>query len=239
MAAIRSVCHRDESGGGDIWPNHEFVKRWYFSKVLQAGSSQASNYRLGQDFQSLREYVEDDRRPVVSDVALSADTVLRLRPQDVRYKALQCIFSITIRMDMRSGMMLGGDSELHDHHIYPRNAHRRYNLDKGLLDSLCNRIYILKDSNLKMGETYPEDYFGEFAELAEKSGTGEGFRKRMADCMIPGNPDDPGWAGTFSIERFEAFCKARAQLIVERVREVVGSSLKDPTPTEEDIVDED
>ena len=239
VAAVRSVSRRDESGSGEIWPDFDFVKRWYFSKVLQAGSSQASNYRIGQDFRSLREYVEDDVRPVVSEVALNADMVMKLRPQDVRYKALQCIFSTTIRTDLFSGKTLGGESELHDHHIYPRNAHRRHDLSIKLLDSICNRIYILKESNLAIGEGYPDSYFRNLAKIADQNGTADGFQKRMADCMVPGSPDDPRWTDMFSIENFEVFCRARAQLIVERVREVVGSSLKDPALTEEELVDED
>ena len=61
----------------------------------------------------------------------------------------------------------------------------------------------------------------------------------MADCMIPGDPNDRHWTDIFSIENFEAFCKARAQLIVERVREVVGSSLKDTGLAPEELLDED
>lgn len=239
VAAVRCVCNREESRGGDFWPDHDFVKRWYYSKVLQAGSSQASNYKIGQDFRSLREYVEDHVMPAVSEVKLNADMVLRLRPQDVRYKALQCIFSTTIRLDLRTGRMLDGESELHDHHIYPRNAHRKYGLPRNLLDSICNRLYILKESNLAIGEGYPESYFGQLAQTARDNGTADGFRRRMADCMIPGDPNDRYWTDIFSIENFEAFCKARAQLIVERVREVVGSSLKDTGLTPEELVDED
>lgn len=239
VAAVQRVSNIERrSIGADIWTDHAFVRRRYFSKVLQAGSSQASNYRIGQDFRSLREYVEDDVRPDVSDVKLDAEVVLRLRPQDVRYKALQCIFSTTIREDMRSGRVLGAESELHDHHIYPRNAHKRYGLPTKLLDSICNRIYILKESNLAIGEGYPERYFRQLAEKARENGTSDGFRRRMAVCMIPGDTYDPRWTDMFSIENFESFCKARAQLIVGRVREVVGSSLRDVDWTEE-VVEED
>ena len=239
VAAVRSVCHRDGARSGDIWPDHDFVKRWYFSKVLQAGSSQASNYKIGQDFRSLREYVEDDRRPSVSEVALNPDVVLELKPQDVRYKALQCIFSTTIRMDLLSGRVLGDDSELHDHHIYPRIMHRKNKLPIRLLDSVCNRIYILKESNLKLGDEPPNRYFRRLANEADENGTADGFQKRMSDCMIPGDPDNPRWADMFSTGNFETFCQARAQLIVERVREVIGSSLKDPALMEDELVDED
>ena len=238
MSAIRCLCLEHDLRG-DIWPNQDFIRRWYFSKVLQAGSSQASNYRISQDFQSLWMYVQDDVRPEVSEVKLNPEIVMRLRSRDVRYKSLQCIFSTTIRLDLLSGEMISRESELHDHHIYPQNAHRSHGLEKRLLDSICNRIYISKKSNLEIGEGYPDKYFGRFAEMAREQGTIDGFRRRMADCMIPGDPENPHWAEGFSIEHFDQFCRDRASLIVARVREVVGASLRDTGLTDEDLDEED
>ena len=44
--------------------------------------------------------------------------------------------------------------------------------------------------------------------------------------MIPGDPDDRTWPDSFSVENFENFCRRRSELIVARVREVVGESLR-------------
>ena len=237
VAAIR--CIRTGLDNGDLWPDHEFIKRWYFSKVLQAGSSPASNYVLAQDFQALRSYVDKGVLPKVAEVALNPEIVLRLRPQDVRYRALQCIFSMTIRLDLWTGAMLRGDSELHDHHIFPRNAHRKFDLPKNLLDGICNRVYILGSSNLTIGEGYPSDYFAHLADVSREQGTVDGLERRIRDCMIPGTPKDPQWTERFSIDGFRAFCEDRARLIVARVREVIGDSLKDTAPTEDELADED
>ena len=198
VSAIRCIRSDCESRR-DIWPDHDFIKRWYFSKVLQAGSSQASNYRIGQDFQALMKYVQDGVQPQVSEVILNPDIVMRLRPQDVRYKSLQCIFSITIRTDLLRGVMIGSESQLHDHHIFPRNAH--------------SRIYVSRDSNLEIGEGYPDEYFKRIAKQAREQGVVDGFRRRMADCMIPGNPADLHWADGFSVGNFDEFANIERVLL--------------------------
>ena len=93
---------------------------------MQAGASQASNYRIGQDFDALRRYVEDGQHPKVAEVNLNADIVLELKPSDIRYKSLQNLFATTISEDLISGGVINSGSELHDHHIYPKNARKRY-----------------------------------------------------------------------------------------------------------------
>ena len=47
----------------------------------------------------------------------------------------------------------------------------------------------------------------------------------MRDSLIPGNPLEESWTGTFAIGNFDAFCNARVELILDRIREVVGDSL--------------
>ena len=47
LAGIRSFI-LGEDVSGDLWKDHDFIRRWYFSKIMQAGASQASNYRIGK-----------------------------------------------------------------------------------------------------------------------------------------------------------------------------------------------
>lgn len=235
LAAIRSLFLDDVTK--EVWEDHDFIRRWYFSKVMQAGASQASNYRIGQDFNALWRYKQENIQPDVLEVNLDSISVLKLRPSDVRYRALQNIFATTIQQDLTSGSTIGSESVLHDHHIFPKNARKRHGLPSDMLDGICNRIPILEGSNLLLGETYPHVYFRSMAQQARDQGTLDGLARRLRDSMIPGDPRNPLWADSFSVDRFEDFCRKRAELIIERVREVVGDSLRSPSPADDETAE--
>ena len=106
-----------------------------------------------------------------------------------------------------------------------------------MLDGICNRIFVLANSNQSSGDRYPEDYFGSLADQARRQGTLDGLARRLRNCMIPGNPRDNPWPAEFSVNKFDQFCRRRARLIVGRVREMVGDSLRESFDEEEDLSD--
>jgi hypothetical protein len=205
LAAVRGLVQDDVSK--NPWTNGDLIRRWYFSKIMHAGASQASNYRIGQDFDALRRYASDGTPPAVTEVSLNVDMVLQLKPTDVRYKSLQNVFAMTLRQDLMSGHKIDSESVLHDHHIYPKSARRKHSLPPRMLDGICNRVPVLDVSNLSLGEAYPDVYFQAMADRAQSQGTLGDLSRRLQDCMIPGNPQEPTWANSFSIQRFEAFCR--------------------------------
>lgn len=239
LAAIRGLFLDDVTK--EVWKNHDFIRRWYFSKVMQAGASQASNYRIGQDFNALWRYKQDNenenKQPDVLEVNLDSVGVLKLKPSDVRYRALQNIFATTIKQDLISGGTIDSESTLHDHHIFPKNARKRHKLPSDMLDGICNRIPMLGKSNWELGEGYPHEYFRSLAQQARNQGTLDGLASRLRDAMIPGDPRNPSWADSFSIDRFEDFCRKRAELIIARVREVVGDSLRRTSPSDDETAE--
>ena len=89
LAAVRSLSLSDDLSG-DIWPDNDFIRRWYFSKIMRAGASQASNYRIGQDFSALHRYIQKGMHPHPEEVILNHDVILRIKPTDVRYRSLLC-----------------------------------------------------------------------------------------------------------------------------------------------------
>lgn len=232
IAAVRNLVTGNASGAP--WKEDDIIRRWYFSKIMHAGASQASNYRIGQDFDALRKYNEKGTPPSSTAVNLNADTVMRLKRSDVRYKSLKNVLAMTLRLDLLTGAKIDSESVLHDHHIYPNNARRRYNLDQKMLDGICNHVPVLGDSNQSLGEGYPDEYFRKMASRAQELGTLGDLKRRLRDAMIPGDPEKPTWAESFSIEQFETFCRKRAELIVKRVGEVVGDLLVGDESAEED-----
>lgn len=237
IAAVRNLVMGNAIG--DPWKGDDIIRQWYFSKIMHAGASQASNYRIGQDFIALREYKENGTPPSSTAVNLNADIVLQLKPSDVRYKSLQNVFAMMLRQDLMTGYKIDSESVLHDHHIYPKNARRKYELNQRMLDGICNRIPVLEDSNQSLGEGYPDEYFREMASRARALGTLGDLKRRLRDAMIPGDPDKSTWAESFSIEQFETFCRKRAELIVSRVGEVVGDSLRSDLLDDDESAEED
>ena len=237
LAAVRSLFSPEDLNR-EIWPDNDFIRRWYFSKVIQAGASQASNYRIGQDFSALHRYIKEKIQPHPEKVILNSDIILSIKPSDVRYRSLQNVFATTIRQDLISGANIDSESKLHDHHIYPRNAHKKYNLPPRMLDSICNRIPILGTSNQSLNEAYPQEYFKRMVDQARAQGTLDGLQRRLRDCMIPGNPSEQAWSESFEIDKFEQFCRRRAELIVSRVREIIGESLTVSSLSEDEMAEE-
>ena len=235
LAAVRQL--RRVEPGKDSWDNPDLVRRWYFSKVLQAGA-QASNYQIGQDFRALRQHALEGKPLEPVEVNLNAEKILGLKPSDVRYKSLQNVFATTMRHDLVSGNIIDSESVLHDHHIFPGNASRRHGLPKNMMDSICNRIPVLGSSNQSLGEGYPQEYFRKMAERARQAGTSGQLKTRMADCLIPGDPCDPAWTDIFAIDRFEEFCRKRADLILGRVREIVGDSLRTYSSSDNEMAED-
>jgi hypothetical protein len=215
------------------------LRRWYFSKILQAGSSQAANYKIGQDFSALRRFRSEATPIVFEDVVLSLDTILRLRRNDSRYKALQNLLATTMRQDLVSAKKIDSNSRLHDHHIFPRASRKKYGLQQDMLDSICNRVAVLEETNRKLGESYPDKYFKEMRDAAIKNGTADELKKRLADCLIPGDPQGADWLKTFSKDGFDTFCRSRGEMILTRVREVVGESLKLASQSPDDLAGEE
>ena len=206
---------------------------------MQASRAQASNYQVSQDFKVLLEYIRTGKRPEIPTVSLDVEKILMLKPSDVRYRSLQNIFTITLRQDLLSGNSIKDESQLHDHHIFPKNAGKKHDLNKTMLDSICNRVPMLALSNQSLGEGYPEAYLKEIADRARKEGMLGDLKRRMRDCLIPGDPEDPQWADSFSTDRFKEFCQKRAELIVARVSEIVGCPLQNVSHASDDEVEDE
>lgn len=226
IAAVKALFHVNSIK--EVFSGH-VIRRWYFSHILQKGfSSRASNYQIGQFFNELSKYVRDNVPPAIRGVSdLSVDDIQRLKPSDVRYRGLLNIFAMTAQQDLLTGDMITSESDLDDHHIYPHNAAKKYGLDKDALNSICNRIPILASKNRSLGEGYPHEYFGDLAQKAQADGTIDGLKRRLRDCMIPGDPNEPDWSNLFSIENFHTFALRRAELIRHRVKEIIGTALQE------------
>lgn len=207
---------------------NDMLRRWYFCNVLQQGARQAANYRIGVDYTNLVRYGQDRVLPSFAEVRLSVEILQNLtQPQDVRYKAIQCLLASTIQKDLLTGGNMTADSVIEDHHIFPRSLRKQANNQNGLsqIDSVANRIPILRDSNRELNDTPPAEYFALLRDSARRNGTFGELVRRMQACLIPSNPSDENWLEGFTNDNFSEFLYKRAELILERIREIVGESL--------------
>jgi hypothetical protein len=232
IAAFNIVC--DEFTKKPISTWQPVLKRWYFSKVLETGAKQASNYRIGKDFSMLVKYAEDNIPLDFPIIQLSIERLIKIsKPSDTRYKSLQCIMATTANADLLSGVKL--DDNLEDHHIFPRSLYKKYGIPLEDLDSIVNRIIVSKSTNQTLSDKLPSEYFNDLKESAMSSGIVSATDKRLQDCLIPGSIESPNFVEQFEREKFKEFLRNRSEIILKKVEQVIGESLKSTNDTDEDL----
>jgi hypothetical protein len=210
------------------------LKRWYFSKILEAGAKQASNYRIGKDFTMLVKYAEDGTPLDFPTIPLNVDRLIQInRSTDTRYRSLQCIMATAAHDDLVSGSSLDGDLE--DHHIFPRSLHKKSNLVLDELDSIVNRLVVSKSTNQNLSDRMPIDYFLELQNHATKNGIIPDVNMRLKGCLIPRHIELSEFVQQFEIPKFKEFLKNRAELLLQRVGQVIGDSLRASDEPDEDV----
>jgi hypothetical protein len=232
IAAFNIVCSDFINKPVSNW--QPVLKRWYFSKILEAGAKQASNYKIGKDFTMLVKYAEDETPISFPVIQLNTNRLIQIsRPTDTRYKSLQCIMATTANVDLVSGDLLNNDLE--DHHIFPRSLYKKYAADFEHIDSIVNRIIISKSTNQNLSDKFPIDYFQELQQCAIKNGIVPDINRRLQDCLIPGNIESHEFIQQFENLKFKQFLQNRAELILQRVEQVLGDSLKMSDESDEDL----
>ena len=101
--------------------------------------------------------------------------------------------------------MLGNNNRLEVHHIFPKSRlyeAKRHDFERWEVNSLANYCFLTRDTNLKISNRLPEEYFPE----VEESHPGA-----LASQWIP--DDQKLW----KIGKFRDFLGARAELLVEEL----------------------
>jgi hypothetical protein len=232
IAAFSIVCFDFTKKPMSNWQS--VLRRWYFSKILEAGAKQASNYRIGKDFTMLVKYAEDNTPLDFPIIPLSVDRLIQInRSTDTRYRSLQCIMATTADEDLVSGNSL--DDDLEDHHIFPRSLSKKSKLAIDELDSIVNRLVVSKSTNQTLSDRMPSDYFSELQQLATRNGIIPDVNRRLQGCLIPGRIESSEFVQQFEIPRFKEFLKNRAEILLQRVGQVIGDSLRASDEPDEDV----
>lgn len=234
MEALRSGSKRD------IFSDHEpILRKWYYCKIMQQGAKQATNYKVGVDFQSLATYAKTGVAPEFETVSMPSRKIAELyRGSDVRYRALQSLLAMSIRTDFLTGQPFA-DDQTEEHHIFPKAFLIRNRHKADMIDSIANKIPIHRTTNGKLSDAPPYEYLLKLKETAERNGTLGQMQQRMSDCLIPGDVMNHNWCEQFKLERFADFIHMRSQLIEQKLRTVIGDSLLEPAAVGFDTDDDD
>lgn len=235
IATFNIVCSKFANKPMSSWQS--VLKRWYFSKILESGAKQASNYRIGKDFTMLVKYAEDDIPLEFPVIYLNIEQLIQInKSTDTRYKSLQCIMATTATVDLVDGTPL--DKDLEDHHIYPRSLRKKISPSNPAfknIESIVNKLIISKSTNRNLSDKLPNEYFSELQKTSQDNGIVLDVSKRLKDCLIPGELESPTFSKQFEIENFNGFLERRAELLLQRVQEVIGDSLKVSEESDEGI----
>ena len=164
------------------------IKRWYFTKILQQGVRQASNYRIGRDYQQLVLWSRGGALPDFETVYMTPDEIVDLNQTDVRYRALQCVMCLGVREDLITAQPLALQS-MEEHHIFPSALGRSGQIHKKRADSICNKIFVSKDTNRKLSDTHPAVYMKELLATSYQHGTTKALSARLESILFPPDVD--------------------------------------------------
>lgn len=212
------------------------LERWYFAHSLQQGARQASNYRIGLAVSALHNWIADGVLVDTPQVHIKKAELLTLFKSDSRYRAIHSLLRWRSNKDLWTDAVIDS-CDVEDHHIFPAALAKRESKDekfsKRNLDSIVNRMLVSRDTNRNLSDRYPSDYFGKLIRDAIQSGTLESKNENFRRACLPIGNDK----SIFEIENFQKFIGARADLIINEIKIVVGDLLNLTELVDEDEVE--
>lgn len=213
------------------------LRRWYFYTTLAANPSPANNYKIGNDFRRFCGLLERNEPIQYPRVYFEVSDLIGVKHvTDSRYKAIQALMRTTVKEDLLTGNLLEGDLE--DHHIFPYSL-TKSGISSAKLNSIVNKIIVSKSTNREIGNTNPDKYLVDLAELHLSQGSQGDLDRRLKNSFIPYTSSDSGLRKKLSKDNYETFLEERAGLLLLRIREVVGESWQAPVEGEVNLEDDE
>lgn len=207
------------------------MRQWFYSRVFTANA--ASNYMIGTDLSNLRSVISSGDSLDVKDVRISDDLLLKLNRSDNRFKAVLCLMSLNSDGDILTGESLKDDVEYH--HIFPRALGKNGKISKIKLENVLNRLAVKRSTNRKLSDQLPSIYLRKLVKDAEKQGVLPDVQARMSGLLMPSDLQSSAYFDYFDENNYEDFLKARAALVMDRIKSILGSRVI--APSDDDLDD--
>lgn len=203
------------------------VEYWYWASLFSERYSARTNETILEDAGVLSAIVRGEAavtrtylRRFINQVQTQEDVIDIKTPGSALFKAT---LSLVHRRcgglrDWRNGQGIARNEFLDGHHIFPRRYLKEIyqpSPEPGVIDSVANRAFIPKITNVKIGRKAPSVYLRELAE-----GGNTAFADTLASHLI-----DPNFiSGTYD-DAFPAFVEDRAGRLFKAIQEsTVGAA---------------
>ena len=183
---------------------------WYIHSAIWGRYSGSTESVLSRDLDILLESETDGVEALIRELFLWRGS-LKVRADHFSghtrgnrfYSLLYMLTRVGEAMDWGLGIplkkgLLGSNSSLELHHIFPKHRLREYGYDRKQINSLANFCFLTKGSNLSISNRLPVQYF---AEIRQK------YPEALQSQWVPMDPE------LWKIENYQEFLKARRELL--------------------------
>ena len=198
---------------------------WYIHTFLWGRYASATESKMAQDMNVIQEGegVEGLLRLIRQQ---RGD--LNLTPEDFWgwstgarfYPLLYLLTRMNHAKDFGSGLelthnLLGKNSTLEVHHIFPKDVLYKAGKTKAIVNSLANYAFLTKDTNLEILNRRPEEYMPYYAQKQPGA---------LESNWIPIDPE------LWKVENYEVFLQKRRELLAKGANEFLQSLYNDAIP---------
>lgn len=212
---------------------NSILKRWFYARMLAQGSRFAGNYRLATDFLNLIDFADRKTQLEINIVNINPDLIIKTtRFSDNRYKAILCLMAMNAREDLITGNSL--DDDIQYHHIFPRALAKSSGIKAHKLESVANRIAVSRKTNSKLSDQHPSKYMHSLVKRSIEDGTIDDVESRLADLSMPRGITSEHYGLQYTSENIDIFLQNRAEIIMQRIRALLGTYVVEGEAGEED-----
>lgn len=198
---------------------------WYIHTFLWGRYASSTESKMAQDMNIIQEGggVEGLLRLIRQqrgDLNLTPDDFWGWSTGARFYPLLYLLTRMNHAKDFGSGLelthnLLGKNSTLEVHHVFPKDILYRAGKSKAIVNSLANYAFLTKETNLEISNRRPEEYMPYYAQKQPGA---------LESNWIPINPE------LWKVENYEVFLQKRRELLAKGANEFLQSLYNDSVP---------
>ncbi len=222
LIPLAAVLSKDFQRASQLDPKpafHDLLDSWYWRSSMARTFEASTNERIAAEFARLCALLETGNLDFGStSFLISSRILIGIGAQrDSRARVVLSLLLSKAARDIKTGEDISCDSEVESHHIFPRSKLP----DHPFVDSVMNRVWLLKKTNQDLGNRSPFEYLSQEVAAAKSNGVYSKLEDRLAGQCIPLEPINVFRSNPIN-EAFEAFLEERATAILARLVSQIG-----------------